>query len=251
MSSIIILQSTKELAPEADTLFHVFGKDRTIVCDTDRRGYEYPGSASPLDLAVEASEGFIPLWAKGTILRWRVQKRGLSDFVDPAGVVQAIRTLFGEAIVAWGDAVPIKFTENDDLWDFEIVVRNSDNCHINGCVLASAFFPDGGRHEFVVYPKMFAQSRKEQVDTFIHETGHIFGLRHFFANISEKKWPSEIFGTCSPFSIMNYGDDSTLTETDKNDLRQLYESAWSGRLTDINGTPIRLVQPYHVSGLML
>ena len=41
---------------------------------------------------------------------------------------------------------------------------------------------------------MFAQNRKEQVDTFIHEIGHVFGLRHFFANISETAWPSEIFG---------------------------------------------------------
>ncbi|MBW3510957.1 MULTISPECIES: matrixin family metalloprotease [Janthinobacterium] len=249
MSSIIILQGTTELASEAETLFHVFGEHQTLVCDTDRRGQESPGSTSPLDLAVDASEGFIPLWAKGTVLRWRIQKRGLSDFVDPVSVVHAVRTLLGEAIVAWGDAVPIKFTENDDVWDFEIVVRNSNNCHINGCVLASAFFPDAGRHEFVVYPKMFEQSRKEQVDTFIHETGHIFGLRHFFANISEKKWPAEIFGKHHPFSIMNYGAESELTEADKDDLKQLYESAWSGKLTDINGTPIRLVQPYHLSGL--
>jgi len=83
------------------------------------------------------------------------------------------------------------------------------------------------------------------VDTFIHETGHVFGLRHFFANISENAWPSEIFGTHSKFSIMNYGNLSELTDTDKDDLRRLYQLARSGALTHINGTPIRLVKPFH------
>jgi hypothetical protein len=48
---------------------------------------------------------------------------------------------------------------------------------MNGCVLASAFFPDAGRHELVIYPRMFAQNRKEPVDTLIHEIGHTFKLR--------------------------------------------------------------------------
>ena len=83
---------------------------------------------------------------------------------------------------------------------------------MNGYVLASAFFPDAGRHELVIYPKMFSQSRREQVDTLIHEVGHIFGLRHFFANIRETAWPSQVFGTHKPFSIMNYGHQSELTD---------------------------------------
>ena len=65
---------------------------------------------------------------------------------------------------------------------------------------------------------MFTQARKEQVDTFIHEIGHIFGLRHFFANVSETAWPSEIFGRHENFSIMNYGALSELTDADKDDL---------------------------------
>jgi hypothetical protein len=73
-------------------------------------------------------------------------------------------------------------------------MRTGDNCTPSGCVLASAFFPDSGRHQLVLYPKMFSQSKKEQIETLIHEIGHIFGLRHFFANVSETVWPSEIFG---------------------------------------------------------
>ncbi|MBA3285358.1 MAG: hypothetical protein H0U27_09930 [Nitrosopumilus sp.] len=81
----------------------------------------------------------------------------------------------------------------------------------------------------------------------IHEIGHIFGLRHFFANISESQWPSEIFGVHSKFSIMNYGELSALTDDDKKDLKSLYRSVWKGEIKEINGTPIRLVKPYHTA----
>jgi hypothetical protein len=95
---------------------------------------------------------------------------------------------------------------------------------------------------------MFQQSREEQVETMIHEFGHVFGLRHFFANIRETAWPSEVFGTHEPFTIMNYGANSKLTDADLGDLKELYRLAWSGHLASINGTPIRLVHPYSFTG---
>jgi hypothetical protein len=201
-----------------------------------------------LEIVLDASEGFIPLWAKDTTLRWRFQERSLSTFEDPEAAEAEIEELLGEALLEWGEAVPVKFARRDDAWDFEIVVRESDRCSTNGCVLASAFFPDAGQHELRLYPKMFEQDRKEQVETLIHEIGHAFGLRHFFANVSETAFPSQIFGTHKKFSIMNYGSDSRLTEADKKDLERLYRQAWTGELTKINGTPIRLVKPFHTSG---
>lgn len=241
-----LLHEDKEAVHEREPLVHVFGNQ--IVCDTDSRGYPTPKNRSPLEIVLEASEGFIPLWAKNLTLRWRFQERSLRYFRDPMAVKEEIKELLGDALLAWGDAAPIKFTEDNDLWDFEIVIRKEKDCDINGCVLASAFFPDAGRHELVVYPSMFEQDRKEQVDTFIHEIGHVFGLRHFFADVRETAWPVEIYGTHKPFSIMNYGAASELSTEDKTDLRQLYQTVWNGRLSQINGTPIRLVKPYHLCG---
>jgi hypothetical protein len=126
-------------------------------------------------------------------------------------------------------------------------MRLTDDCDANGCVLASAFFPDAGRHHIYLYPKIFEQSPEEQVETLVHEIGHVFGLRHFFANVSEKAFPSRIFGVHKAFSIMNYGNRSVLT-LDKADLKRLYQLAWSGELTPINGTPIRFVTPFHTIG---
>ncbi len=227
----------------ANTDLHLYGNSK--VCLTDSKGYAMPKNMSPAEIVLDASEGFIPLWAENVNLRWRFNRNSLLYFENPQLAKDAIRELFSEAILKWDYAAPIKFSEREDAWDFEISVRHSDNCSSYGCTLASAFFPDAGRHELVIYPKMFTQSRKEQVDTLIHEIGHIFGLRHFFADIEEREWPSEIYGKHNPFSIMNYGNKSELTEDDKSDLSELYKKVWNGELKNINGTPIVLVKPYH------
>ena len=148
----------------------------------------------------------------------------------------------------WGDAAPIKFTHDDDAWDFEIVMREADSCNISGCVLASAFFPDAGRHDLRLYPKLFDQPKQEQVETLIHEIGHVFGLRHFFAQVKETGFPSVVFGKHNKFTIMNYGANSKLTSQDRADLTKLYQQAWAGELTQVNGTPIKFVTPFHTIG---
>ncbi|MCP9753888.1 matrix metalloproteinase-11 [Lacihabitans sp. CCS-44] len=227
------------------SILHTYGKNH--ICNTDVKGYPTPNNANPAELVLDASEGFIPLWAKNVNLRWRFNNNSFIYFENPEDAKNEIRKLFSKALLAWGDSSPITFSERVEAWDFEITIR-PDNCNINGCVLASAFFPDSGRHELVIHPKMFTQSEEEQVETLIHEIGHIFGLRHFFANISETGYPSVIFGKHQPFSIMNYGPNSRLTNDDKKDLKSLYEQVWKGELTRINGTKIVLFRSFHQVG---
>ena len=38
---------------------------------------------------------------------------------------------------------------------------------------------------------------------------------------------------------------SKLTDADRSDLKRLYDLARSGAIDHVNGTPIRLVRPYH------
>lgn len=230
-----------------DDQTHVIRED--VICSTEPRGHSTPKGASLIEIVLNAPNGFIPLWAPNTTLRWRFQEASLRRFARPDAVKVEVENLLGEALLAWGDAVPVKFVQADELWDFEIVVRDSDNCNPKGCTLARAFFPDAGRHELIMFPKMFAQDRQEQVETLVHELGHIFGLRHFFALVDEAAFPAVIFGTHSTFSIMNYGEDSRLTDADRNDLKQLYTQVWSGKIEAINGTKIRLVKPFHASGI--
>jgi hypothetical protein len=228
-----------------EMVHRIGGKRAGHPCRTDGLGYATPDGKSEQELRVDSHLGFVPLWAPETTLRWRFQEQSLAIYRNPEAAKAAIRLLMSEALAGWGDSVPVKFSEQRDLWDFEVVVRANADCDASGCVLASAFFPDPGRHELVLYPTLFGQSRGEQVETLQHEFGHVFGLRHWFANVREQSWPSELFGTDSRFSIMNYGADSKLTDVDLKDLKALYTGVWSGQIREINGTKIQLMKPYH------
>jgi len=213
---------------------------------TDSKGYATPKDLDPREIVLDASEGFIPLWNDRNNLRWRFSPTLFNFFKYPQDAMEAIRELLLDGVQEWG-WTPIKFSERNDAWDFEIIVQG-DNCDHRGCTLARAFFPDGGRHQLVLFPKLFEQTKKEQIETMAHELGHIFGLRHFFASVSEKAYPSVVFGKHKPFSIMNYGSKSKMTNNDRKDLKKLYEKVWCGDLTEINGTRIVTFDPFHKLG---
>jgi hypothetical protein len=231
------------LPPEARASHLIHVHDARVLCVTEERG-EPKNRNLAINEIVVGINGMIPLWAKDVTLYWRFNRRSFAATGNPERNKEKVRSLLTRAIAAWGAAAPVTFEEREEGWDFEIVLRNSDDCSLSGCVLASAFFPDAGRHKLTIYPRMLMQSEQEQLETLIHELGHVFGLRHFFAKVSETQEPAEIFGAHVEFSIMNYGAASTLTPADLSDLATLYEQARSQALTAINGTPIVLVRPF-------
>lgn len=223
-------------------------RDQAVVCETDTRGYGSPGNRGPLEIVVDATEGFIPLWGPDVTLRWRIQPQSLALFRDPDAAASYLRNVFALGLLAWGDAAPTRFKEADEAWDFELAVNAQTNCRpTGGCTLARAFFPDAGRHDLLLYPTLFEQPFDEQVETMAHELGHVFGLRHFFAPVAETEWASEIFGTHNQFSIMNYGVNSAMSTDDQRDLADLYARVWRGDLEAINDTPVKLVRPFSES----
>ena len=227
--------------------FHIHGKDERILCVTEAPGRP-KNRKVVLNEIVVGIDGMIPLWREGVTLYWRFHERSFRAFANPAAAKARIRELMATALDRWGDASPVAFQERESGWDFEVILRNADDCRNGGCVLASAFFPDKGQHKLTIYPMMLQQDEEEQIETLIHEIGHMFGLRHFFAKVSESQNPSEIFGTHVKFSIMNYGSDSRLTESDRSDLKELYKRARARELVAINGTPIQLVSPFSSFG---
>src|SRR5262245_41947165 len=63
------LREPDKQAYDAEDLVHVIRKG--VRCDTEKRGHATPHGRSPLEIVLDASEGFIPLWAKDTTLRWQ------------------------------------------------------------------------------------------------------------------------------------------------------------------------------------
>lgn len=230
---------------------HVYGQLKgghgRIVCATEAKGEPKDRDVN-LNEIVVGINGIIPLWASDATLYYRFHPSSFRAFANPTAAKDRIRTLLNKALALWGDSCPVKIAERKQGWDFEVIVQHSPNCNAVGCVLASAFFPDGGQHQLNIYPTLFEQDEEEQIETLVHELGHVFGLRHFFAKVSETKEPSEIFGTHVKFTIMNYGDDSKITDADRTDLKSLYQQARSGKLKAINGTQIRLVRPFSALG---
>ncbi len=243
-NKLLKYKTKEEAAKQAEDMVHAYRRGKKVICDTDTRGFKTPEGRDMTEIVVDSSEGFIPLWDSDVTLRWRFQELALVQFENDAEIKSYVRGLMAEGILLWEDAAPIKFKEAQDAWDFEVVIMAENKCRDGGCTLASAFFPDAGRHQLRIYPRMFQQSLKEQKETMAHEIGHIFGLRHFFADVRETAWPVEIFGAHEAFSIMNYGHHSEMTKNDRDDLKTLYCLARARELTHINGTPIRLVRPF-------
>jgi hypothetical protein len=236
------LLSPNEAVQAQDPFVHIYHGG--AICRTDKRGYATPDDRNTTELVLDATEGFIPLWDKDTTLRWRFNETSMIAFADPPAAKTYFRNRIRDALMLWGDAVPVRFTEVAEAWDFEVVFEETPKCNPVGCVLASAFFPDSGQHDLSIYSTLLDQPESEVVETLAHELGHVFGLRHFFAKVKEGAFPSVIFGTHNKRSIMNYGANSRMTAKDKSDLKALYKMVWSGQLTEINGTPVRLVRPF-------
>jgi len=224
---------------------HRYGTGDHITCVTDTKGYTQPEDRDLKEIRVDATNGHIPLWDKNVTLNWRFSRSFGDQFDDGDAAKAGMRDLLGRALEAWSDACPVKFREVRDGHDFEIAMHRRD-CDADGCVLASAFFPGEADRILYIYPTMFEQIEREQLATIVHELGHVFGLRHFFANLSEKQWKSQLFGKSKATSIMNYGSKSKLTALDIRDLKRLYAMVWSGELTEINGTPIKKYKARHM-----
>lgn len=133
-----------------------------IVCKTDTKGLPRPSNRSPAEIVVDASKGFIPLWAKDVTLRWRFQEQSMAVFQNPDTAKEGIKKLFGDALVAWGNAVPVKFTQRDDAWDFEIVMQASDDCDPNGVCWQAPTFPTAGAMSWFCIQSCSPRARKSK-----------------------------------------------------------------------------------------
>jgi len=223
---------------------HRYGKNEEIVCLT-----EIHGPDSGPDRIVVGLGDRIPLWTPNSTLYWKFDDRSMHRFKYPDQAKNHFRELINGAMSMWGDAAPVKFSEAEpgspltDI-DFFYGLTSGNDCNPNGgCVMASAFFPSQNIERLWIFPKLLETPMEYQFEVMAHELGHIFGLRHYFAQEKETQFPAVIFGEHSKFSIMNYGSDAVLTETDRRDLVLFYKGVWNRQITHIGDMPIDLVIP--------
>ena len=223
---------------------HRYGANNEIVCLTEIHGPESGAERIMLGLGDR-----IPLWTPNSTLFWRFDERSMQRFSYPDQAKAHFRELIDGAMDMWGDAAPVKFQEappGSPLTDIDFFygLTPGNDCNPNGgCVMASAFFPSQNIERLWVFPKLLETDKSYQFEVMAHELGHIFGLRHYFAKEKEAKLPAVVFGEHSKFSIMNYGSDAMLTETDRRDLALFYTKVWNREITHVGGMNIDLVIP--------
>jgi hypothetical protein len=164
---------------------------------------------------------------------------------------QYAATAFQEAADEWNDigfGVNISQTLDRALANF--VVKYIKPAVDEG-VLASAFFPNDV-DDVLVYHKTLVEPEWRAVlkNTFLHEIGHIIGLRHEFAIEQDalghgpELTPAKQFGSKNPLSVMSYEDVNNIQETDRHDVKEFYKLPNNSK---IDGVRIRDYVPRPLS----
>lgn len=101
----------------------------------------------------------------------------------------------------------------------------------NSVTRAMAFFPNENDSNVIVYEAALNPSDPERLrNTFIHELGHVIGLRHEFAitgdDVTESKperTPAKQFSLKNLDSIMSYRRGRFFQQSDKDGVRAFYK----------------------------
>jgi hypothetical protein len=199
--------------------------DRTYHCATERE----PDSQSVASIVV-GIDSVAPRWKPGSKINFATYADGYPSSSDAAYAAQKLIAAADE----WNAAkvgVSFKWVENID--DAAFVLQYGGD---QGTVLASAFFPNNAvLNTLFVYAYAFDKTVSESPrgsfknyeimqNAFVHELGHVLGIRHEFAldtETFEGEGAVRVFGT-NPESVMSYQFPPQMQESDKVETRAFY-----------------------------
>jgi len=184
------------------------------VCATQESLPVSTTSADPLSIWVGWG-GKIPRWKKGQVVQFAAFSGG---YPTPNHAVFAAYKL-NEAAIQWNSLnIGVTFKWVSKLEDAAFVLAYGGD---GGSVLARAFFPNSNDlNTLFVYQRAFDTGISPyQTNIFLHELGHVLGLRHEFAAQEGGAVP---FGPANPLSVMSYTFPPNIRDSDETSTRAFY-----------------------------
>ncbi|KAJ9613886.1 hypothetical protein H2200_002022 [Cladophialophora chaetospira] len=216
---------------------HGDGNDTPVYVCTTQKGPRPPVGHLPLSAipgepssthhgshrVMVGSQGIIPRWDVRTSRPCTLQYYIQTGTFDNPDNLKLTQDLLVKAAKRWNDVdVGVIFAATTDAAKahFDVVyIPNPEK----PTWIAGTFFPNDV-DRFEIYPPSFNDPdiRKQLVNTFTHEFGHILGLRHEFAATKEAD-PSVQIGVMNPNSIMSYEwKTRSFSQSDQDGLKTFY-----------------------------
>ncbi|OQO08921.1 hypothetical protein B0A48_05811 [Cryoendolithus antarcticus] len=177
--------------------------------------------------------GTIPRWNKGAEINFAAYSGGYDKSDD---AVYAARQL-NRAALYWNSLkVGVTFKWVGRLADAEFVLGYGGD---QGNTVARAFFPNANDlNNLFVYKRAFdADTKPVMWRFFLHELGHVLGLRHEFARI---EGGAVHWGPDDPLSVMNYRPEAPMVTAQDIALTQAF---YNYTKADIDGVPVQVFVP--------
>jgi len=202
-------------------------------CVTQRPDGSFIPNTDPFKIQVGLG-GVIPRWNRSPP---KVQFAAYAGgYPSPDHATYAAYRL-NEAAQEWnGLSLGIEFQWVTNLEDAAFVLTYGGD---GGDTLASAFFPnEDDLSVLYVYKKAFESGiMNHMTNIFLHELGHVLGLRHEFA--PEVESASVQIGPRNPHSVMSYNFPPVIQPSDVTSTKWFYQ--YTGGT--INGVPLRYCTP--------
>ena len=157
-------------------------------------------------------------WPRGHVINYAALRTG---YPSPDDALFAAYQM-AAAVIEWNTRrVGVTFNWVSDIDDAAFVLQYGGR---NGAALASAFLPnDKPLNSVFVYSLAFDPEYKAVMkNVFLHELGHVLGLRHEFSREDETPLRLERFGKVNSMSVMGYNLVPVIQETDVADANKLY-----------------------------